>query len=74
MDYSVWKSSDNNVLKISEMTTEHIKNCIKMIRRSKFLDAMERYDTLPEYHHQRYVDYELYKPYLKVFKSELETR
>jgi len=74
MDYSVWITLDNKHLKISEMTIDHIKNCIKMIKRSKFLDVMERYDTVPEPPPRYVVDYDQYKPYLKTFKNELETR
>ena len=74
MDYSVWITLDNKHLKISEMTTDHIKNCIKMIKRSKFLDVMERYDTVPEPPPRYVVDYDQYKPYLNIFKNELETR
>lgn len=74
MDYSIWKTLDNKHLKISEMTTEHIKNCVKMIKRSKYLDVMERYDTVPEPPPRYVVDYDQYKPYLKTFKNELETR
>ena len=74
MDYSVWVTLDGKRLNIAEMTTDHFKNCIKMIKRSKFLDVMERYDTVPEPPPRYVVDYDQYKPYLDIFKNELETR
>lgn len=30
-DFSVWHTKNGRVLKITEMTTEHIKNCMNMI-------------------------------------------
>ena len=73
VDYSKWETKEGNSIDIFEMTTEHIKNCIKMIKRSKYLDVMERYDTVPE-PRPRYVDYDEYSPYLNIFKKELENR
>lgn len=32
-DYSVWKTSNQSTIPITEMTTSHIKNCIKLIVR-----------------------------------------
>lgn len=73
MDYTKWETNDGNILDIKDMTVKHIINCIKMIERSKWLDIMEKYDTVP-IPAPRYVDYELYKPYLDVFKEELLRR
>jgi hypothetical protein len=74
MDYTKWTTNNNEVLDIKDMTDKHIQNCIKMIKRSKWLDAMERYDTVPEPPPKYVVNYELYAPYLKVFKKELDNR
>lgn len=30
-DFSVWHTKDGRTLKITEMTTEHIKNCMNML-------------------------------------------
>lgn len=73
LNYSIWETHDKALINIENMTTEHIQNCIKMIKRSKYLDVMERYNTVPE-PPSRYVDYKKYKPYLNVFKKELERR
>lgn len=73
MDYTKWETNEGNVLEIKDMTTLHIQNCIKMIKRSKYLDVMEHYDTVPE-PRPNYVDYKQYQPYLKVFEDELQKR
>lgn len=74
MDYSIWKTHDGILINIKDMSTEHIKNCIKMIKRSRFLDVMERYDTVPEPPPRYIVNYKEYVPYLKVFEEELWNR
>jgi hypothetical protein len=73
MDYSIWRTRQGEFLKISDMTSQHIQNCIAMIERSEFDNGVDIYEPLPE-PDVYYVDYELYKPYLKVFKKELESR
>ena len=73
MDYSKWKTKEGNFIDIHDMSIEYIENCIKIIKRSKYLNVMERYDTLPEYP-IRYVDYNQYKQYLKIFNNELKSR
>lgn len=74
MNYQIWGTHNGELINIKDMTTEHIQNCIKMIKRSKFLDIMEHYETLPEPPPRYVVDYELYKPYLESFKKELASR
>lgn len=32
----IWKDKESNELKISEMSTSHIKNCINFIKRNNF--------------------------------------
>ena len=75
MDYSIWKTANGEQLSVSEMTIDHIKNCIDMIERSKFENKIDRYEDLHEPPLKQYVvDYEQYKPYVKVFKDELLRR
>lgn len=73
MDYSVWETNYGELIHIKDMTTKHIQSCIKMIKRSKWLDVMEHYDTVPN-PPPRYVDYKQYQPYLKMFEDELKGR
>lgn len=35
-DYSIWKQKDGTKIPIKDMTTSHIKNCIKMIVRKEW--------------------------------------
>lgn len=71
MNYLLWKTTSGKILKISEMSTEHILNCIKMIERSKHVVNI---DLNEEPREEYVVNYNEYKPYLKVFKEELEKR
>lgn len=75
MDYSIWKTYNGDILNIKDMSPEHMKNCINMIKRSKNgIPKIDIYEELPE--PQRfYVDnYDLYKPYLEIFADELQSR
>jgi hypothetical protein len=74
MDYSKWTTNEGVVLDIKDMTKEHILNCVRMIKRSKWLDTMERYDTVPNPRPRFVVNYERYEPYLEVFEGELKRR
>ncbi len=75
MDYSIWKTANGEFLRISEMSIDHIENCMAMIERSRFKNKIDRYEDLQEPPlKQSIVDYEQYKPYLKVFKDELLKR
>lgn len=56
------------------MNTKHIKNCIAMIKRSEFPNYRDFYEELPETPTKLTIDYKLYKPYLDIFKKELEKR
>ena len=38
---ATWKCKDGRVLDISAMTTDHIKNCIAMMRRKGFVSVEE---------------------------------
>jgi len=74
MDYNYWITINKELIKISDMTSEHIKNCIYMIERSKFYNGRDMYEELAEPPIPYTVDYELYKPYLNIFKEELKKR
>ena len=36
-----WKTKEGKIIKISEMSTSHIKNCILMLRKNKFIGKAE---------------------------------
>lgn len=74
MNYNTWTTADGQEIKISDMTINHIKNCINMIKRSQFENKIDLYEELPEPPIKYVVDYNLYKPYLHVFKEELKKR
>ncbi|WP_137743308.1 hypothetical protein [Robertmurraya siralis] len=74
MKYSIWITAKGEELTMSQMTTKHIENCINMIERSRFENNRDLYEELPEPPLKTTVDYELYKPYLKIFKEELTRR
>jgi len=73
-DYNIWVTREGTQLKISEMTTQHLKNCVNMIKRSQFPDYPDRYEFLPEPPQQVYCDYDRYQPYLKPLNKELKKR
>ena len=58
MDYSKWKTAQEDILEISEMTTLHIENCINAIEKQTFPD----------------MPYETFEPYIEVFNAELDRR
>lgn len=74
MNYSVWKTNVGEFINIKDMSTKHIKNCIAMIERSQYPDMKDYFEDLPEPPARYTVDYELYKPYLDIFKMELKSR
>lgn len=43
--YDVWTTKDGDMIKLQDMTTEHIGNCLKMLRRCydecDWIDAFE---------------------------------
>lgn len=65
MDLTMWKSSNGDYTKIKDMTSVHIRHCIKLIERQN-----------PEIGEPEYSDlkYSEFKPYIEVFKKELAGR
>ena len=68
--YRIWTSKDGKNHKISEMTTSHIINCMKLITMSLFPSEYSEQITLLKY------DFVMKhgKRYYKAFYHELNTR
>ena len=68
--YKIWTSKDGKNHKISEMTTSHIINCMKLITMSLFPSEYSEQTTLLKY------DFVMKhgKNYYNVFYRELKTR
>jgi len=68
--YKIWTSKDGKTHKISEMTTSHIINCMKLITMSLFPSEYSEQTTLLKYDFVM----EHGKHYYNVFYHELKTR
>lgn len=73
-----WTTQDGTVLKLSEMETSHIENCIKMLK-SQIVDPYDvhGYENGAEYsftHHQILEDNERKEEKIKAFEGEISSR
>jgi len=64
-DYTKWKTKDGIELEIKDMTREHIMNCVAMIALQNPKLGTPTYEDL---------NYDVFEPYLVVFKNELMKR
>lgn len=62
LNRGLWKTKNGDEIPISQMTTEHIKNCISMLETSIDKDCMV------------YDEYQAEKAYAETFKAELKRR
>jgi len=72
-DY-VWKTRDGNEIKVTDMTSQHIINCINCLETGKIIFTINM-GWAPDNDYQEYCeDVEREKKWIKIFKTELARR
>lgn len=67
--YNIWRTKEGLVLRIEDMSDEHIKNCIKGILQTAIAQSQNRQGMFTSYFMQNFG-----KRYLIVFWLELKRR
>lgn len=66
VDFTKWETKNGEVYNITDMTSDHIRNCIKMLE--KEIAYIQSEELLSD------IDVEVYSEYIRVFNEELDKR
>lgn len=73
LDYTEWQMANGEFIKISEMSEQHIRNCLDWI---ELRSPETEHIALKDNNIKKYnaLSYGLIKPYIEAFESELRYR